>query len=177
MNLDDDDEIISKVNEPTSNKKSTSSKASSHKYFSKALKDQVKFLWHQNLKVLVILAVLVFVVYANTIPNSLVSDDKGLVDPRNYSSFGKIFSDPFGALRLTFYALVHPICGDTPACYRLPSILAHFGNATLLFVLVNLLSKRRVAFFASAIFAVHPLLTETVSCISAGAYAAYTFFF
>ncbi len=153
-------------------------RSSNKPLWNKALKAAVRSYWKENYLVFLLLAGIVTVVYIMTLANDLVSDDKGLVNPQNFSSFSTIFADPFAALRLTFYALVYPICQDVPACYRLPSILTHLGNSILLFMLVHLLVKKKeVAFFSSILFAVHPVLVETVSWISAGAYSVYTFFF
>lgn len=153
-------------------------KKPSQAFFNKTLKKAARSYWRANYLFFTLLAGLVFVSYVNSITNDLVSDDKGLLNPANYSSFSKIFADPFAALRLTFYALVQPVCEGVAACYRLPSILAHLANTILIFILVNLLVKKReVAIFSSLLFAVHPVLAESVSWISAGAYPLYTFFF
>ena len=57
--------------------------------------------------------------------------------------------------------------GFHPLPYHLVSWVAHLGSAFFVYRLFNLLAPlRAVSFFAAALFALHPLNTETVSWIS-----------
>jgi tetratricopeptide (TPR) repeat protein len=118
-----------------------------------------------------------FLVYLSSVGHGLVSDDKGLTDPNNFSSLGKIFADPFSSLRVMFYAFIYQLCETATACYRLPTFLAHLGNIGLVFLLVGMVAGYRSGLFASSLFAIHPVLTEGVVWISGGGYVIYSFFF
>ncbi len=132
-----------------------------------------KYLW-----VFPVLTVLVFSVYLNSLGNSLVSDDKGLLEEgANLAQLQYIFADPLSIIRSIFYALLYQIDGVNPPIFRLLNIFFHLGNTFLVFTIVSLLIKPRVGMITAALFAVHPLLTESVTWISGGPYSQYTFFF
>ena len=69
--------------------------------------------------------------------------------------------DHYWPLVYTTFWLEHKLWGFAPAGYHVVNILFHFANTALLF---RLLSRLGVpgAFFAAALFAVHPLHTESV---------------
>ncbi len=127
-------------------------------------------------KVFVVLAVLVFIAYANSLKNGFVSDDiagiaknPAIADPRNLFHVTGFFQN-------FIHFLIYKSFGLQPLFFRLPSILLHLGNAFAIFSLLSLILNPLVAFVASAIFSVHPLATEAVGWISAVSYPLYTFF-
>lgn len=126
-----------------------------------------------------ILAVLVFVTYTNSLNNAFLSDDLAeIVNNPNVGHFSNIFTRPFGFIRLVIYWLSFHLGGLNPDLFRLSNVLFHLGSALLIFAIINRIHKSKfVAFFASALFAVHPAIAEAVTWISGGMYAQYTFFF
>lgn len=69
--------------------------------------------------------------------------------------------DHYWPLTYTTFWIEHKLWGFAPAGYHVVNILLHFANTAFLF---RLLSRLGVpgAFFAAAVFAVHPLQTESV---------------
>ncbi len=144
----------------------------------------VKSIWEfsqRNWLYFATLAALVAIVYANSLPNGLVSDDTGLVgEGERILSFDFIFVDhggPLGFLRYLLYAVVYALAGVNALLLRLTNIFFHLGNTFLLFILLVLVANKRVALLAASLFAVHPILIEAVTWISGGGYAQYAFFF
>lgn len=125
-----------------------------------------------------LLTLLVFSVYANSLGNGFVSDDKGLLDiGARQISLSYIFSDPFSFIHSIIFAISYLFFGTNAVVLRLINIFFHLGNCFLIYLIIKKLFNSRAALFTSAIFAVHPILTEAVSWISGGVYSQYTFFF
>lgn len=124
------------------------------------------------------LTFLVFLVYANGLNGAFVSDDINWIPKNpNIGNFSSLFQkQERPAIWFIFY-FAHAIGGLTPFFYRLPNILFHAGNAVAIFILLSLLANRKIAIFTSLLFAVHPILVESVTWIAGGSHAAYTFFF
>ncbi|MDP3987894.1 MAG: tetratricopeptide repeat protein [Candidatus Levybacteria bacterium] len=123
-----------------------------------------------------VLAGLVFLSYANSLNNSFVSDDRGIIINADRWDLNFIFSQPFSALRLFLYLTALKIGGLNPLFFRLINVFLHLGTVWLVYVIVSLLAKQRVGLFAASLFAVHPVLIESVTWISGGVYAQYSFF-
>jgi tetratricopeptide (TPR) repeat protein len=66
--------------------------------------------------------------------------------------------------------------GLTPGYFRFFNILLHLGSTFLVFTILSILTKKNVAIFASIIFAVHPILVESITWISGMPYPLYSFF-
>ena len=75
------------------------------------------------------------------------------------------------------FAINYVIDGIKPFGYHLLSNLIHIGNAVLVFYLLNLAVKKRLAAFLIAFFfLIHPLQTEAVTYISGRGDSLTTFF-
>lgn len=138
------------------------------------LKNWLKNNWY----IIMGLIFLILIVYANGLGGAFVSDDVNWI-PRNpnIGNF-KAYFQPTNrpAIWIIFY-LAHLVGGLNPFFYRLPNLFFHAGNVIVIFYLLNTLINKRVAILAALIFAVHPILVESVTWIAGGSYAAYTFFF
>lgn len=133
----------------------------------------------ENKLALGFLALLVFLSYANSFGNGFVSDDVGVfLKSENFRHFSSVFSGPvhFSVPALFQYVAFH-IGGLHPFTFRIINIFFHLGCVGLVYILLALSMDKRVAIIAASIFAVHPILTESVSWISGGLYAMYAFFF
>ena len=65
------------------------------------------------------------------------------------------------------YYLLYQVFGTDPLGYHLFSVLLHALNAILVLLLIlSLRSRLWVALSAAALFAVHPVVTEAVNCVS-----------
>jgi protein O-mannosyl-transferase len=137
----------------------------------------------KNLLPLYLLVILVGVVFANTLLNQFVYDDKVFVvnnqlikelknAPRFFTDARSFSGDrdfmiyrPLAALSLS---LDHGLWNLNPAGYHLTNIAIHAANVLLVYWLVlSLAAAPLTALLAAAIFAVHPVQCETVSWIAA----------
>jgi tetratricopeptide (TPR) repeat protein len=130
------------------------------------------------------LVVLTLAAYANSFDGGFVLDNRGLIlnDARireaSAENIGLIFNHtywwphgesglyrPFTTLTYLFnYAVLGN--GEQPGGYHWINFLLHAGNVLLAFTLaVRLLRRFWQAFFVAAIWAVHPVLTESVTNI------------
>ncbi len=136
-----------------------------------------KFLKQHRLNIIILFS-LVIVTYINSLNNAFVSDDIAEIAKNpSVGHFSYIFTHPFGFIRIILNWIAFHIGGLNPVFYRLINLFFHAGNVFLIYLLLNILSVRRVAFFAAVLFAVHPAISEAVVWISGGTYPQYTFFF
>ena len=133
--------------------------------------DTLKMFLKQNWKIFFFLAFLVFVVYFNSLGNDFVSDDvEAIKNNLQISSFAYLIDRRFH-LRAIVIFLIHKIFGLNPIFYRLSNILFHLGSVWIIYLLCKLFFKPPIPFFTSSIFAVHPILSESVTWISGGPYS------
>jgi protein O-mannosyl-transferase len=133
----------------------------------------------ENRVVVALLISLVIVSYANSFFNGFVSDDiAGFARNPDVGKFSRIFGGGMHfSLTAFFQFFTYHIGGLHPFSFRIINILFHLGSVILIYVLLSLSMKKQIAIIAAAIFAVHPILTESVSWISGSPYAIYSFFF
>lgn len=133
----------------------------------------------QNWRILAFLAFLVFAVYFNSLGNDFVSDDISAIrDNPNLNKISYFWQPPYFNinLRATIIFLTHKIFGLNPVFYRLANILFHLGSVWVIYFLTALFFSSTVPLFTASIFAVHPVLIETVTWISGGSYSYPAFF-
>ncbi len=134
--------------------------------------------YHQNLLkqnwwVVLILFILVWMSYFNSLTNGLVSDDKGIADYNNFSIALKFESFLHSLINST----ISQFAGTNPIPYRLFSVIFHFFNAVLVYLVITKLRGKKTALFTAVIFSVHPFLSEAVVWLSSSGYLLYSFFF
>ncbi len=131
----------------------------------------------QNWLYLVFFAVLIGIVYFNSLFGGFVSDDVPVIkDSKTIGDASQIFNDPFVFMRTLFYFIIYSLFGKNPLPYHVMNILFHLGTTILLFTIVSLSLNVPVAFITSTLFAIHPILSEPVSWISGGTYPQQSFF-
>jgi len=132
---------------------------------------------NQN-KILFII-ILPFILYIFTLFHSFVSDDiYGIVNNSQIGTLSYALKNPMQIGREFFYFIIFNITGKTPFLFRLGNILFHVSNSVLVYLILKKIFKNDLtAFFSSLIFSIHPLTIESVTWISGGVYAQYTFFF
>lgn len=131
-----------------------------------------------NWKTLVFLAFLVFTVYLNSLGNEFVSDDiPAFLENKNLGDFSYVFSQPLTFIRRLPYFIAYKIGELNPFFYRIINIIFHLGAVLFVYALISLMASSTLAIFTAGIFAVHPLLTESITWISGGGYSQYSFFF
>jgi Tfp pilus assembly protein PilF len=126
----------------------------------------------------IIFAVLILISYANAFHAPFLIDDKaGIKDNPAVGQFSSIYKYPVSAFRYLILNISYSLGQYEPFAYRIFNILFHFGTVASLYLVAKRLINKNVAFLAGVIFAVHPLLTESVTWISAVTYPQYAFFF
>lgn len=124
------------------------------------------------------IAFLVIVSYANSLNNDFLSDDlDGIVNNRNIGILSEVMAHPFSIARPAVYFVIFHLAEFTPAAFRGGNILFHLGSAELLYFFVSTIANPILGILTAGIFAVHPILVESVSWVSGGSYAQYSFFF
>jgi len=137
---------------------------------------------------LTLIILLTFGVYANSFKNEFVYDDEVIIIEnsfiRNWKNLPKIFTEGYFTfvqegfyrpISTITYFIDYSLWGLNTLGWRLTSISFHIANAILIYFLVRLifshsltpsLSNSLTALFTALLFALHPVHTETVNCIS-----------
>lgn len=132
---------------------------------------------NKNLTVLFFLTLLVFIAYFNSLNNEFLSDDiPAILENQNLNKLESVWLARPTLLRPAIYFIVINLFGKVPIFFRLVNIFFHLGTVLITYLLTDLTLGFRIALFAAAILAVHPLQIEAVSWISGGSYAQYSFF-
>lgn len=133
-----------------------------------------------------LLALLAIVVYWPSLHNGFVffDDDQAILyNPAlKNPSLGKFFSGQnlgmYAPMSWIGYWFGSLISGTEPFGYHLIGLLLHAVNTMLVFwCLRNLLGRQWPAFFAAALFAVHPVQVEAVSWAAALSTVLFSFFY
>ena len=134
--------------------------------------------------ILLLLGALSLAPYANSLWGDFVWDDRALILENSYiqdsrllgegliSDFWRSPDDPerqrffFRPVVTLSYFLDHALWGQRPAGYHATNLLLHPSDVLLVFSCFSVLTSRELAFVSAAIFAVHPMHTESVTWIS-----------
>ena len=133
----------------------------------------------RTLKILLIIA-LPLIAFLNTLDNTFVYDDVFTITDnyfiRDWGNFSAFFTDDYFKYsgEATFrpvvtlsYFIDYSLWHLNPAGFHLTNILLHAVNVVLVYLLVSAVSGSSTAsFLTSILFALHPVLTETVNGIS-----------
>ncbi|MBI3619626.1 tetratricopeptide repeat protein [Candidatus Roizmanbacteria bacterium] len=126
---------------------------------------------------MVFLLTLVLAVYLPFINNTFVADDDlGIVLNKDLGNIRVVWQHPLFATKPLLDFFIFKLGGIQPFFFRFSSIFFHVGTTVLIYILILLLSSELLALVAASLFAVHPVLTEAVTWISAGGYPLYSFF-
>ncbi|MBI4437204.1 MAG: tetratricopeptide repeat protein [Candidatus Omnitrophica bacterium] len=144
-----------------------------------------------------LLVAVIFLFYANILPNPFVWDDHFFILQnefiRHWKNIPLLFQSPFFSRTLketrfeeaeyyrpivmVLYTVEYPLWGLSPLGYHLVSILLHCFNAFWVYLLIqHLFHNERISFVGSLLFASHPLQTEAVSYLPSRADLLATFF-
>lgn len=130
-----------------------------------------------TIQILLLLTFLITAVYINSLNNVFLSDDFGLSRDKNIGSLAYAFSNPLSFARPLLNYITYHIGGMQPISFRLINIFFHTGNTWLIYIILTYLINKKVALFSALIFAVHPILIESVTWISGGTFSQGAFFF
>ncbi len=134
--------------------------------------------------IFLILFLLAFLPYANTLFNDFVYDDGFQVVQNPYAHSFKYLRQIFTTTVWSFqgaqgvtnyfrpmmtfgYLLTYQIAGSIPFSYHLANLVLNGVVVWLVFYILRRLSDERVAFLAAGLFALHPIHTESVAWIAA----------
>lgn len=124
-----------------------------------------------------LLVLLVAGTYFNALSADFISDDiKAIVQNPSIGDINDVFSHNLSFLRPLLLFISYSLGGLDPAFYRGFNILFHMATVLVLYLILSHLHKGRYAFYTAAIYAVHPILTESVTWISGVSYPQYAFF-
>lgn len=121
-----------------------------------------------------ILSILVLTAYLNCLKNDFVSDDIGAIkNSPDINSVRYFWQPPYYNLnfRSVIIYLTNRLFGLDPLFFHLGNIFFHLGAVLTAFLLLRSLSPPPIPFMAAALFAVHPIMTESVTWISGGPYS------
>ncbi len=127
--------------------------------------------WDSRALWAVLLGVLAFVCYANTLGHGFVIDDLSLISQSSviYQLKWADMLSPNGyrPVRTFTYGLNYLLGGDDPFGYHLFNVILHSVNVVLLFILLLRWTTSLIASTAGGlIFAVHPVQTAAVAYVS-----------
>lgn len=144
----------------------------------------------------IILGIVSFGIYANSLQNEFVFDDESVVVnntsiqslsniPKYFTAdegFHKVIGRYYRPVVSTTYAIDYAIWGLKPFGFHLTNILIHLISSLLLFALLKFMFKNYKfgltgAFIGSLLFAVHPIHTEAVAWVSGRTDSLVTLFF
>jgi protein O-mannosyl-transferase len=117
------------------------------------------------------LALIIFLVYGNSLANEFVFDDKVIILEnrllRSLSNIPHLLLSSYRPFRDVSHALDYAIWGENPFGYHLTNILIHTANSVMVLMLVRRFTGELLtAALAAAIFALHPIQTDGVTYIS-----------
>jgi tetratricopeptide (TPR) repeat protein len=142
-----------------------------------------------------LLVALAVVPYLNTLPNDFVYDDTTQVvrNPylQSFHHLREIFTTPvwsflggdyarnyYRPLMSLGYLLCYQVSGPHPLAFHLVNLLLNLLVVLLLFLVTwRMFEDRRVAFLAAALFALHPIHSESVAWIAAVTDLELAFFY
>ncbi|UCD15949.1 MAG: tetratricopeptide repeat protein [Candidatus Omnitrophota bacterium] len=125
-----------------------------------------------NKYTILIIILLSFLIYGNSLNNEFVSDDIPAIV--NNPVLSDLFSrlDPNSFL----YALNYAVAGLNPWIYHVTSIILHIITSILVFFFLRLFFKQWPSLWGALIFTVHPVHTEAVTWISGRGYVLFSLF-
>lgn len=131
---------------------------------------------------IILIIIIGFCVYANSLNNKFLWDDEFLVKEniyiKNPGQFAHIFSETIGMgagvegnyyrpLQMLTYAFDYSVWRLNVFGYHITSVALHILAALSIYWLINLLYNRRtLSFLTSILFVVHPIHTDAVDYIS-----------
>ncbi|MDP3733167.1 MAG: tetratricopeptide repeat protein [Candidatus Daviesbacteria bacterium] len=139
----------------------------------------LKKYWRENYLVFLFIFIIGFLAYFNSLTNGPITDDFSLIaEGKSLEDLDYTFKVPPYYLRTFVYTLLYKTTASVNlVVFHLSNISFHLINSLLVFILFAFIFRKRVGFFTASLFAVHPILTESVTWISGGGYAQFTSFF
>ena len=120
----------------------------------------------------------VLLLYLPTLHHGFILDDHiGIEQNQSIKSINTVFDAPISFFRTLLLHTSYSLGELDPAYYRVMNIAFHLGTVFGIYLLVTIIvESSAIALFSALIFAVHPLLVESVVWISSLTYPQYSFF-
>jgi tetratricopeptide (TPR) repeat protein len=129
-----------------------------------------------NLKAIHWIIVIGIIVYANMLFNGFVWDDISyiLLNPDVHTLnilylFGSNHFNTIGQYRpipAVYFSVLYSLFSDNTFFYHLIQLVLHITNVILLYILFKYFFNKKISYFLSLVFFVHPMQVESVSYIS-----------
>jgi len=136
---------------------------------------------------LLILIVIPWIVYFNTLNNDFVFDDlpliqgnKTLPSLKTIDNIISVITQKRGyrPIRALSYAIDYHFSGLNPLSYHISNISYHIINTLLIYLItLSLIGNKVTAFLAALLFAVHPVHTDSVTYIAGRRDILFTLFY
>lgn len=118
------------------------------------------------------------VIYAGILNAEFVLDDiPGIRENPDLGRADLIFANPVLFFRPLLLYAIYSLTGLDPFLYHLDNIIFHFGTVVFAYLFMRAVFGQRFAFMAALLYAVHPVLIESATWISADSYPRFAFFF
>ncbi len=129
----------------------------------------------ENKAILATTFLVVFLTFVWGMKGAFVSDDiPGIINNYKVTSFGQALKT--GHIHQIILSLVFTIFGANPAPFHYLSLFFHSANMLLFFLLTYNLLGKKTATYTVILYAIHPVVAETILWISAMNYLINTFF-
>jgi len=128
-----------------------------------------------NIPFLFLIFFLVFIVYVNGMNGEFIADDiPAILNNPQVTNF----SNALQSLQIQpiLQSAIYNIFGSHQAPFHIVSLILHYINTVLFFIIVRHLFKKKVSVISTLVFALHPVNSETVLWISAVNYLIHTIF-
>lgn len=120
----------------------------------------------------------VLILYLPTLNFNFVLDDhQGVEQNKVIRELETVVSNPVAMLKFLPWHISYQLGQLDPSYYRILNILLHLGTVLCIYTLIVLVSSPPRALFTALLFAVHPVLVESIVWVSAFSYLEYSFFF
>lgn len=128
----------------------------------------------EKIKSIALIALLSFIVYANTFGNEFAWDDKDFIierlEIRRLSNVPSFFTTGsmgvYRPVRTVFYAVNYALWGQNPLGYHLNALFIHISITILIYLILISALSNRLSLMTALLFAVHPVHTEAISFIT-----------
>jgi hypothetical protein len=142
---------------------------------------KINHLFRNKIFIVIFFFLLTILCYSNILNNELFFDDEELIYKNVYVANLKFLpkyftqnmvagagknSNMYRPVLLTSFAIDHLFWGNNPTGYHLTSLLLHFSNTILLFLIISNLTNTKVAFLTAFLFNIHPVQTEAIAYAS-----------
>jgi tetratricopeptide (TPR) repeat protein len=125
-----------------------------------------------------IICIIVFAIYVNSLQNDFVSDDRtGILLNPEVGEWSWVFRSFIGfGNNLSRMAIVHTF-GMQAWAFRLFNIVSHAAVACSIYYLFKSLYDKKLGILVALLFAVHPILSESITWIAGAGYVSYALYF